>query len=104
MRRGPAWALALPALYRAAGSDYAGAFNDVRSGNNDFTGTNSGQFAAGPGYDEASGLGSPNAPTLIPQLCASALRLPPLRAQRSARLARIVHPAGALQRRPARPA
>jgi hypothetical protein len=81
--------MALPALYRAAGSDYAGAFNDVRSGNNDFTGTNSGQFAAGPGYDEASGLGSPNAPALIPQLCASALRLTPLPAQRSARLARI---------------
>jgi hypothetical protein len=81
--------LALPALYRAAGSDYAGAFNDVRSGNNDFTGTNSGRFSAGPGYDEASGLGSPNAPVLIPQLCASALRLTPLPAQRSARLARI---------------
>jgi hypothetical protein len=81
--------MGLPALYRAAGSNYAGAFNDVRSGNNDFTGTNSGRFAAGPGYDEASGLGSPNGPTLIPQLCASALRLPPLPAQRSARLARI---------------
>jgi hypothetical protein len=81
--------MALPALYRAAGSDYAGAFNDVRSGNNDFTGANSGQFAAGPGYDEASGLGSPNAPALLPQLCASALRLTPLPAQRSARLARI---------------
>ncbi|MEA2213673.1 MAG: hypothetical protein QOF83_3621 [Solirubrobacteraceae bacterium] len=81
--------MALPALYRAAGSDYASAFNDVRSGNNDFTGTNSGQFSAAPGYDEASGLGSPNATALIPDLCANALRLTPLLPQRSARRATI---------------
>lgn len=81
--------MALPALYRAAGSDYAGAFNDVRSGNNDFTGTNSGQFAATPGYDMASGLGSPNAATLIPALCASALRLIPIAPQRAARRSMI---------------
>ncbi len=81
--------LALPALYRAAGSDYAAAFNDVRSGSNDFTGLNGGQFSATPGYDEASGLGTPNASALLPALCGSALRLRPLAAQRSARLARI---------------
>ena len=81
--------MALPALYRAAGSDYAGAFNDVRSGNNDFMGTNSGQFAATPGYDMASGLGSPNAGALIPGLCRSALRLIPVAPQRSARRATI---------------
>jgi hypothetical protein len=81
--------MALPALYRAAASDYAGAFNDIRSGNNDFTGSNGGQFAATPGYDEASGLGSPNASALVPDLCARALLLLPLAPQRSALGARI---------------
>jgi hypothetical protein len=81
--------MALPALYRAAASDYAGAFNDVRSGNNDFMGTNSGQFAAAPGYDMASGLGSPNASVLIPKLCADALRLIPTGPQRTASRATI---------------
>jgi hypothetical protein len=86
---GGAMGMALPALYRAAGSDYPAAFNDVRSGNNDFTGMNGGQFTAGPGYDEASGLGTPNASALVPRLCASALRLLPLGARHSARLARL---------------
>ena len=81
--------MALPALYRAAGANYAGAFNDVRTGNNDFTGMNGGQFTAGPGYDEASGLGTPNASALVPQLCASALLLRPVPSQHSARLARL---------------
>jgi hypothetical protein len=81
--------MALPALYRAGGADYVGAFNDVRNGNNDFTGTNNGQFAAGPGYDEASGLGSPNGSVLVGELCASALRLTPIANLRSPRLARI---------------
>jgi subtilase family serine protease len=59
-----------PALYRAAGSaQYASYFNDVTAGNNDFTGTNGGLFAAGPGYDMGSGLGSPNASTLAVPLC-----------------------------------
>jgi hypothetical protein len=66
---------AVPALYRAAGAAYAGDFNDVRSGNNDFTQTNGGRFAAGIGYDEASGLGSPNAAALAGTLCADGLRL-----------------------------
>ena len=47
-----------PALYAAAGSSGAD-FTDITSGNNDFTGTNGGQFQAGPGYDAASGLGTP---------------------------------------------
>jgi hypothetical protein len=81
--------MALPALYRAAGSNYGGAFNDVLTGNNDFTGTNSGQFSARPGYDMATGLGSPNAGTLIRQLCANALRLIPIAAQRTPRRATI---------------
>ena len=66
---------ALPGLYRAAGSGYAADFNDIQNGNNDFTGTNGGQYAARPGYDEASGLGSPNAASLISALCADSLHL-----------------------------
>ena len=59
-----------PALYRVAGgSNYASYFNDVTAGNNDFTGTNGGAFAAGPGYDMGSGLGTPIASTLAGALC-----------------------------------
>ncbi len=64
-----------PALYTiAAGTGYAAAFNDVTGGDNDFTGTNSGNYAAGTGYDLASGLGTPIAYTsptagLVPALC-----------------------------------
>jgi hypothetical protein len=64
-----------PALYRAAGSSYGGNFNDVRTGNNDFTGTNGGSFGAHSGYDEASGLGSPNGAPLAAAVCAATLRL-----------------------------
>ncbi len=66
---------ALPALYRAAADAYATNFNDVQNGNNDFSGTNGGRYPAGPGYDEASGLGTPNAASLVTSLCAHALRL-----------------------------
>jgi subtilase family serine protease len=58
-----------PALYAAAASTYTSDFNDVTVGNNDFTGTNGGQFAAGPGYDMASGLGTPIATPLAASLC-----------------------------------
>lgn len=58
-----------PALYRAAGDAYSQYFNDVISGNNDFTGTNGGHFAAGPGYDMATGLGTPIASSLALALC-----------------------------------
>ena len=64
-----------PALYEAAGSAYAADFNDVTTGNNDFTGTNGGRYAAGPGYDPASGLGTPNAASLAAALCANTIRL-----------------------------
>ena len=64
-----------PALYRAAAGSYGGNFNDVRSGNNDFTGTHGGAFGARGGYDEASGLGSPNGAPLAGALCADTLRL-----------------------------
>jgi len=64
-----------PALYAiGSGPGYSGGFYDVVSGNNDLTGTDSGDYAAGPGYDLASGLGSPNAGDgsdngLVAQLC-----------------------------------
>jgi subtilase family serine protease len=81
--RGTSIGFANPALYRAAGTAYADDFNDVISGNNDFTGTNGGRFGAGPGYDMASGLGSPNATALAASLCANTLRTVNPGAQRS---------------------
>ena len=48
---------ALPALYAVSPTD----FNDITSGSN-------GVFTAGPGYDEVTGLGSPKANFLIPDL------------------------------------
>jgi hypothetical protein len=47
-----------PALYAAQQAD-SGTFTDITQGNNDFTGNNLGQFAAGTGFDAASGLGTP---------------------------------------------
>ena len=47
-----------PALYAAQQAD-SDTFTDITQGNNDFTGTNSGQFTAAPGFDAASGLGTP---------------------------------------------
>jgi subtilase family serine protease len=64
-----------PGLYRAAATGYAADFNDVRTGNNDFTGTNGGDYAAASGYDLATGLGTPNASSLVPALCAQTLRI-----------------------------
>jgi hypothetical protein len=62
-----------PALYNAAAKNYAGGFADITSGENDLTGSNFGQFAAGPGYDMATGLGSPNASVLTGALCADSV-------------------------------
>ncbi|MGN6869930.1 MAG: putative Ig domain-containing protein, partial [Solirubrobacteraceae bacterium] len=62
-----------PALYNAAASNYAANFNDTTSGNNDMTNTNLMQFAAGPGYDMATGLGSPNGAALASALCADSI-------------------------------
>jgi hypothetical protein len=58
-----------PALYGAAGSGYASAFNDVTSGNNDITGAPGNLFTAGSGYDMASGLGTPKGTALAAALC-----------------------------------
>ncbi len=64
-----------PGLYQAASTSYAATFNDLTTGNNDLTRTNGGLYPAGPGYDMASGLGSPNAGALALVLCANALRV-----------------------------
>jgi len=48
--------LVAPTLYAA---DNAANFTDVTTGNNDFTGTNNGSYAASAGYDTATGLGTP---------------------------------------------
>jgi Pro-kumamolisin, activation domain/IPT/TIG domain len=73
---------AAPLLYRVAAdpTDYASGFNDVTSGNNDVFGVTKGRYAAKPGYDLASGLGSPEltaatgvtGPGLAASLCAAA--------------------------------
>jgi kumamolisin len=56
-----------PALYAIAGGAFSSSFNDVISGDNNFTGD--GGFSARPGYDMTTGLGSPNAATLAGALC-----------------------------------
>ena len=53
-----------PALYQMASTG----FIDVTTGSNDLFGV--GQYSAAPGYDEASGLGSPNPSTFAAGLCA----------------------------------
>ena len=63
-----------PALYQAAASAYGTYFNDVTTGNNSF-GRLSG-FSAGPGYDMASGLGSPKGAAVASALCDSTWTLP----------------------------
>ena len=47
-----------PALYAAQQANSA-TFTDITQGNNDFTDTNGGLFAATNGFDPASGLGTP---------------------------------------------
>jgi kumamolisin len=45
-----------------------GVFRDIISGNNDITGTLNGLYAAGPGWDPASGLGTPDGAKLLQAL------------------------------------
>jgi subtilase family serine protease len=66
-----------PSLYGAAASAYGQDFNDVIHGNNDLTGTNGGKYPAGPGFDMATGLGTPNAWALVGTLCQHATRISP---------------------------
>jgi hypothetical protein len=72
-----------PALYRVAGGAFASNFNDITSGNNDYTNTNGGKYPAGVGYDMASGLGTPLGSALAADLCHSVLRVGNPGAQRS---------------------
>ena len=53
-----------PALYRLASTAYAANFGDVTSGSNGYGGVPG--FTATAGYDMASGLGTPNAASLVP--------------------------------------
>jgi hypothetical protein len=64
-----------PALYRAAGSAYGSTFTDITSGNNDLTSTNGGLYPAGPGFDMATGLGTPNGGGLASSMCSATLRI-----------------------------
>ena len=63
-----------PGLYRAAAGAYAADFHDVSSGSNAFESVAG--FAAGPGYDMASGLGTPAA-SLGQTLCGGSV-VPPV--------------------------
>ena len=76
----PRLGLVNPALYAMATTG----FNDVTTGSNDLFGV--GSYSAGPGYDMASGLGSPNATTFIAGLCP-----PKLDVTKSSFLARTSH-------------
>ncbi len=64
-----------PILYGLAGSAQATYFHIITSGDNDLTGTWQGLYPATQAYSMAAGLGSPNAATLVPALCAAGLRL-----------------------------
>lgn len=72
-----------PTLYRLAGANQHAYFNDVRSGNNDYTGTNGRRYPAGLGYDMATGLGTPKGGALARALCRQGLRLGTPRTQHS---------------------
>jgi subtilase family serine protease len=72
-----------PVLYRLAGARQPAYFNDVTSGNNDYTGTSSGRYPAGGGYDMATGLGTPKAAALADAMCRRGLRFRGPRNQRS---------------------
>ncbi|HUZ42996.1 MAG TPA: S53 family peptidase [Acidimicrobiales bacterium] len=61
-----------PTLYEVGGgATVSGATNDVVAGNNDLLNLY-GLYPAAPGYDMASGLGSPVAPVLAAELCSTA--------------------------------
>jgi subtilase family serine protease len=65
-----------PALYALAGADYAAYFRDIDAPSaftsdttNDATGAHPGLYPIGPGYDLATGLGTPLMASLAPALC-----------------------------------
>ena len=62
-------------LYKLGKKSQGTYFHDVTTGNNTFTGTNADGnpttvqgFSAGPGFDEATGWGTPIAGTLLPAI------------------------------------
>jgi subtilase family serine protease len=58
-----------PALYAIAGGNhYQQVFNDITTGNNSWDVSGVTGYSAGPGWDPASGLGSPDAKSLIKYL------------------------------------
>jgi subtilase family serine protease len=60
-----------PTLYKIAESSaYASDFHDITVGNNGLAGVLPG-FSAGPGYDDASGWGTPNVANLVSDLASS---------------------------------
>jgi pro-kumamolisin-like protein/putative Ig domain-containing protein/subtilase family protein len=87
-----------PALYDAAAAAEASYFHDITTGNNDFTDSYGGHyFAAGPDYDMASGLGSPNAAALAGALCVRTVRIADPGAQHTfvgTRVSLALHAAG----------
>jgi subtilase family serine protease len=63
-----------PALYKiAAGPNYARDFHDVTNGNNSYDqdGVSVPGYDAVPGWDPITGLGTPNAQYLLPDLIAA---------------------------------
>jgi hypothetical protein len=74
--RGIPIGFANPSLYSIAGSSYLSNFHDITEpslkdrANNNPEGT--GMFPVGPGYDMATGIGSPIGPALAASLCAQA--------------------------------
>jgi len=73
--RGTQIGFADPSLYALAAQSQATYFNEITTGNNDFTptGNTAGLYPASPGYNMASGLGSPKAAALVPALCQQAV-------------------------------
>jgi subtilase family serine protease len=59
-----------PALYTLAATAYGANFGDVTGGANGYD--HVAGYSAGPGYDMASGLGTPNARSIVPALCGGA--------------------------------
>lgn len=64
-----------PLLYATAASWHQPSFNDITAGNNDYTGTHGGRYPARPGYDMATGLGTPIATRLAADILAGRPKL-----------------------------
>ncbi len=72
-----------PLLYQIStqASQYAACFHDITTGNNDFAHLHDGLYAATPGYDMATGLGSYNAyalATMLVSMTHQAHTVPPM--------------------------